>query len=298
MKKKTFFLIAAICCITLLIGCATSYQGTVADKFENEFGDYASYTFRIQPVGNFGVGTMLELRASDKDVVKEDIDTRWLKGHSSTWFADDISEEDKIETMKKLIITGETGKFSLSETTTKNLGLEAAMPIKQIISVGAGIDYKKGVTVNLKADSVTDRQLDITTFESAAKSKFKSEVKDVIKKGDYIIAAKDLVLNGYSAEITIDKSINAGLNAKMNEALALAAGSDAKIKITAGNSQDGTYVISASEPVIAAVLWKKPPKLLGTTLGFAPDAADDIDKWETRKISMDVLNAVEKLLPK
>jgi hypothetical protein len=294
VTKKTVFLIAVLLCINLIIGCASSYQKEVKKKLKKEIGvDYPSYTFRSQPVGNFGVGTMYELRVSDKDVVKEGIDSRWLKGHSSTWFADGISEDDKKEIMKKLIITGNTGKFSLSDTITTKLGLEATVPIKEIVNVGVGIDYKKGVTVTLKADSATDRQLDITAFQSAAKkNKFNSDVQDVIKEGEFIIGAKDVVLNGYSAEIKIDKSINPKLDLALNQAVGKVIGADAKMKLSAQLGQDGTYIVSASEPVVAAVLWKTPPKS-GTVHGIAPV---NIDNWETRVISMDVLNPLEKLL--
>ena len=72
MTKKTVFLIAVLLCINLIIGCASSYQKEVKKKLKKEIGvDYPSYTFRSQPVGNFGVGTMYELRVSDKDVVKK-----------------------------------------------------------------------------------------------------------------------------------------------------------------------------------------------------------------------------------
>lgn len=296
-------------------------------KLKKELGrDYPSYTFRSQPVGNFGVGTMYSSKVSDEEVITEDIDSRWLLGHPLTWFDKGISEDDKKETMEEIIITGKTAKFSLSETISTKLGLEATVPIKEIVTVGAGIDYKKGLSVTLKADSVTDRQLNLTAFITAAENKFKPEVQKVILQREFIIGAKDIVLNGYSAEIKIDKSINPKLDVALNKAIGTTIGIDAKMKVSVQYGQNGTYVVSASEPVVAAVLWKLPPKPKatrnmfddstekgsseswkayrlvrdytekGSVIDIRSALGDSTENWESRVIPKNVLQPLEKLL--
>lgn len=297
LKNKQMWVFLTLCGIAFTTGCATSYQKEIKNKITKELGvDYKDYVFRAQPVGTFGVGTMYLSHVSDKETIKEGVTERFLVGRPSTWFADTVSEEEKKEIMEKMIAKGDTGKFNLSDTISTKLGLDATVPIKEIVTAGVEVNYKKGISIMLKAESATDRQLDLTVFKKAANEKFSPEMQEVIKHGEFIIGAKDVVLNGYSVEVKIDKTINPKLDLALNQAIGMIIGKDTRMNVSRPYNQSGTYVITASEPVIAAVLWKMPPPVRSGEVTISNILKGNIESWETRYIPEDVLQPLEKLL--
>ncbi len=159
------------------------------------------------------------------------------------------------------------------------------------------MNYKKGVTLMLKASDAKNRQLEYPAFSKVAKELFKPSVQEVIRQGDFIIATGDIILNGFTVEVKVDKSFNPKLDAKLSELAKLGSiGKDSKLELSVDGDEKGNYKLTASTPVVAAVLWKKPPKQRGTAKSLAATLGTDFKYWDPVSIPKNVIEQVENYL--
>jgi hypothetical protein len=286
-KKVGPYLFAAI----LTVACAASranYAGEMQSAVKRIYGkDFPDYTFRGTPVGNFGVGTMYSLDITQPNLP---IDENWLVGHPNTWFDNSVSSAERSQLMSRIIERGDFGDQSVTEQLTDKLGLSAAVPaIHGLVSGGADINLEKGVKVVLKAAGAKNRRLNWTEFQSAAQNgKIRREILPYLQQRNFVIAADDIELSGYAATITVDKKVNAELAAKLDGLRGTPLG-DGSLKVAAGGGTEGTYEVTAVNPVVIAVLYRRPPAAI-------PLANERIDDWAPVRVDVNVLRPLEDLL--
>lgn len=280
-----------------LAACARhpQYSDEIRSALQRAYHDFGDYTFRGTPVGNFGVGTMYlkEVKFDPKHVERS-----WLIGHPDTWFSDSVTTEEKEALLQNIFVPAPLGDARLEESISTRLGLEVTMPVtKLVLTAGVKLELERGVKVTVSAANAVNRRMNWTEFTRAIKKdKIKPEVAGHVARRDYVIAAADILLNGYKAKVAVDRSVNADLHARLTKALGTVLGKDIGLEIKISRSADGTFDIEATNPVVAAVLYKEPP---APPLGIAPFgrvAADDIAEWPTVRIDNKVLRPLEELL--
>jgi hypothetical protein len=278
--------------VILLFSSCVNYAKEVQKALERSFRqDMRGYTFRGTPVGNFGVGTMY---LNEIENPKTPVEQHWLIGLPDTWFAATVTQEEKNALMKRIIADGTMGSVKLEEDISKKLGLDACVPVLQdLLFLGGTVSLEKGVKVTLNASEAVNHRMNWTEFQTAVgNGKIDKGVADHVHKGDFLIAADDVVLIGYKATISVDAKINPELNAKLTSAVGRVLGKDTQLKIKFDSSHKGTFEAEAVNPVVVAILFKAPPptQMSGTkTMGL-------VSQWRTVKIGVRTLKPLEELL--
>ncbi len=256
--KKLFIFLVPVFGSMLIQGCC-NYSCQVKKTLKEVFGrDLKTYTFRSTPVGNFGVGTIYE---ADIGKGKKPEDT-WLLGSVSSWFKENISEEEKNAALEKIIEDGDFGTAQIGKEISNTLALDIVIPnIHSLIDAGAGVNLTNGVNVSLSARRAANRKLNWTNFVNAQEL-FNDETKKYIARDDIAMGAADIILEGYSARIDVDLNKNMTLNASLSKLadVGTALGNDSELSIRVERVEQGTFQISSEKPVVAAVLYLKPPK--------------------------------------
>ena len=292
--SKSFVGCPILILILFLAGCSTSYDKEIQKSLISAYGhDFKDYLFRASPVGNFGVGTMY---AKDLKNPNKNPESGWLIGHPDTMFESTVSEKDRQTLLHNIFPEGTLGSKKLSKKITTGLSLEAVVPTLQgLLNVGGNVDFTKGVKVALSATEAINRRMNWTEFKGAITAgQIKSEVVSYVNRPDsFILGAADIVLKGFKAHVTVDKKANAGLHAKLNEAVGKVLGQDSSIKIKVSQSEEGTFDVESVNPVVAAVSWKNPPSARGPLLATN---VPETEEWESANIDKQKLIALEKLL--
>ena len=295
---KPMHFAAGVLCLVLAVGC-TNYPKEVRKALEREYGhDFPSYTFRGSPVGNFGVGTIYADQILDgKRQPQED----WLMANPNSWYADSVTDPEKKELDNKIFEKGPMGSYALKEKISSNLKLSASIPnIAEVLNADATVDYEKGVKVTLKASEAINRQMNWSEFENAVhKGKMQPYVRDLVDSYSIVVVSHDIILKGYSAKIQVDQSLNQELNVKLNEAVGKTVGIDSKLSVGITKKSEGVFEVTAVNPVVAAVLFKHPPRLKPLPSEGQPRIVrlpppDSLDQWEKVVIPNKILDPVEK----
>lgn len=321
MKRMRFIAGSVIILSLCLLTACVSYPKEVKKALQRSYKTtFPGYSFRGNPIGNFGVGTIYSYPKVMELEPKEGMPNEWLLAHPSTWYMETITTAEKESLDKKIFAIGSLGSIDLQENISTNLKLNVSIPnISEILAAGADIDYSKGVKVTLKAKEAKNRQLNWSEFVNAIKTnKVKGYVKDDINSGDVIIGCQDIVLYGYCAEISIDQKINPELYAKLNDNVGKILGKDSEFSVEIEKTNSGTFIVTTKDDVVAAVLYKRPLKTVTSDssntdklyfnipshqIGFMPLISNvetnDIEKYlEPVIVKTSILEPIETVLNK
>lgn len=279
-------------------GCQTHYDQEVRSSLTRIYGsDLSEYTFRGNPVGNFGVGTMYLKDLKDPSKTP---DQSWLIGHPDSMFEEKLTAQEREHLLNAIIARGSLGNARMNQNISSNLGLEAAFPsLQRLLDASGDVNFSKGVNVVLGASEAINRKLNWTEFTEAVRAnQIKPAIAQHVKEGDFVVAAADLVLVGYKAKVTVDKNANAALHAKLNEVVGKVLGQETSAKVRVQRTDSGGFEVESVDPVVAAVLFKDPPRPRGGRgdgLLLTKDAPT-IEMWRAVQLDRKRLEGVESPL--
>jgi uncharacterized protein YajQ (UPF0234 family) len=245
----------------VLICVACDYSTEVRKSVQRVLkADFGKYHFYATPAGNFGVGTMYlkEVARVDPSTVSDNP----LIAIPDTYFAASVTSEQRKDLIAKIFPNAKIGDFSVNETLAKGVSFQAALPNIQgaLQSASAGLDFSKGVTVDLQAKQAISRKTLWTELKRAMMAnQIADDIKDHLTRRDVIIAMNDVIINGYEATVKIDTKTNAALDAEMSKNVGKVLG-DASLKLKIDSGQNGTYhITSGDDAVVVAVLFREIP---------------------------------------
>ena len=280
----------------LIQGCPGDYSGQMQKSMQDNFGrDLKAYTFRSTPVGNFGVGTIYgaDLR---KQETPED---KWLLSSVSSWFREDLSEQEKKAELAKIIEGGDFGTVQITKEISHRLTLDAVIPnIRSLLDIGAGVDLTRGVNVTLSATRATNRKLNWGNFVDALnRGLLKQQTKEYVARDDIAMGAADIILEGYSVQVRVEAKADANLKAGLSQLVGKVAGNDAELKVQVQRQENGTFRISSERPVVAAVLYLQPPQ--GHAVRSRDRQADitftkNFTEWSQRVLPRKLMKTIEE----
>lgn len=296
--KRVFLCSSVFLVFGFVSGCQTHYDQEVRSSLTRTYGsDLSEYTFRGNPVGNFGVGTMYLKDLKDPSKTP---DQSWLIGHPDSMFEERLTAQEREHLLNGIIAQGSLGSARVNQNISSNLGLETAFPsLQTLLDASGDVNLSKGVTVVLGASEAINRKLNWTEFREAVRTnRIKPAIAQHVKEGDFVVAAADLVLVGYKAKVTVDKNANAALHAKLNEVVGKVLGKDTSAKVRVQRTDSGTFEVEAVNPVVAAVLFKDPPRPRGARGdGFLlTKDADAVEMWRAVQLDRKRLETVESPL--
>ena len=293
MRRLLIFLVPVVGSV-FTQGCCSSYSCHLKKSLREIFGqDLKGYTFRSTPVGNFGIGTIYNANIEKKEIPEDE----WLLGSVDSWFQDTVSEEQKKASLAKIIEEGEFGIFQYGKKISNSLALNAVIPnIEHLVDVGAGGSWSRGVKVTLSATRATNRKLNWSNFmEVYKKGWLTDETMEYIARDDIAMGAADIVLEGYSADVTVDSKLNANLSASLNKLVGKVVGDDLGLGVSVQQGEKGTFQISSEKPVVAAVLYRKPLKGHAVrSRGGEVTLTKNIELWQPVSLPNKVLKPIEE----
>ena len=265
------------------------YAGAMRQVLQTFGRDLPGYQFRGTPIGNFGVGALYLDDLGDPGL--QQVESRWFLGGPQTWLQP-ASAADRAQWMSRLVAEGSMGSVNLSHGISREVHASIGLSVLTALVGSAGIDYSKGVTTVFRADEARNRRLNWAEFEAAlAAGRIAPAVAKVVRQGNFIVAAADLLLRGYQAEISVDEGLNPRLAASLRTNALLPQLSSASGGFRLAERAQGQFTAVASEPVVAAVLFKRPPPQSKSW----PDGGGRpaIDDWPGAPISPRALRALD-----
>lgn len=266
------------------------YSAALRSALEPFTDRLPGYHYRSTPLGNFGCGSVYlgEVRGADLSRAE----SGWFLGGPQSWLAADLPEAQRREWHDRVISEGSFGALRID--AGRRRAIEASLGVAIFVALGAdaSLDFERGAEVSFRASEVRNRRFNWAEFKNAtAAGLVAKDVSDAVQQNDFVIAAADLVLLDYSAEVTVNETINPLLGASLRaKARTLVAkGGNFGGTLALRESTHGRFVAASSQPVVAAVLFKRPP---ARAKGGPPPSAD-LGSWPAVDPSMTSLDAVD-----
>lgn len=263
------------------------YSNEIKKSLERIYGteNLKDYEVRGLPTTANGVGTPFSVeKVASKSRGMRITDTQ-------NWWEIGVSEEIKEEWGPRIISDGNSGAITLKEDLSTSVSLNVLAPLyKKLANLDASIDYTKGVTVKISANSVVERGLNLAWFNRAiAQGYLIQELKSRMTTGDLMIVAYDIAFDGYEAEITINTGLNPKLSAKLAELEGAIEGVEGTFKLD--RTSDGSFTVSTDKLVVAAVDIRKMPSS-GVQSGIELDDWEQVNSKENANLYSNLKEAI------
>ena len=269
---------------------AQDYSAALRSALEPFTDRLPGYHYRSTPLGNFGVGSVYlgEVRGADLSRAE----SGWFLGNPQSWLAPGLPEDQRREWRSRVISEGSFGAFQIDASRRRAIEASLGVSILMALGIDASLDFERGAEVSFRASELSNRRLNWAEFARAlAAGQVAKEVTDAVQQSDFVIAAADVVLLDYRAEVSVDERINPALGASLRaKARApVAKGGTFGGALALRESTQGRFIAASSQPVIAAVLFKRPP----TRAKGGPPPPADLGSWPVVDPSTTSLDAVD-----
>lgn len=269
---------------------AQDYAASLRSALEPFTDRLPGYHYRSTPLGNFGVGSIYLGDVRGSDLARAE--SGWFLGDSRSWLAPGLPEPQRREWRSRVISEGSLGALQIDANRSRSIEQRLGVSIFIALGADASLEFERGAEVSFRASAIRNRRLNWSEFRRAmAVGQIANEVADAVRQDDFIIAAADLVLLDYRAEVTVDETVNPSLDAALREKahLPVAKGGVFGGALALRETSRGRFVVASSQPVVAAVLFKRPPR---RAKGGPPPA--DLNSWpavDPSTTSLDAVNA-------
>jgi len=279
-----------------LAGCITTgggggpapgdYADAMRQALKSVTGELPGYLFRASPIGNFGVGSIYLDEVAGGDL--KQVESSWFLGGPDTWLSPAIIGAERQQSMSRLVAEGSMGSFNLASGGAREVHAQAGVAlITSLVGVEAGVDARRGLNSRVDVSEVRHRRLNWAEFDAALRAgRIAPEVADIVRRGRFVVAAADIVLVGYRAEISVDEQISPRVAAGLRAKTLPVARANASFSVT--EQARGRFAIAASQPVVAAVMFKQPPKVVPKD-GPPPG----IDAWPAAPVDAERVQSLE-----
>lgn len=285
-------------------GCAMSaggagpapgdYAAAMRRALQSVTGELPGYQFRATPVGNFGVGSVYAEDLAGTD--PRQAESHWFLGGPDNWLLPTLGPAERRQWLDRLVSEGSMGPFSLSSSGWREVHAQAGTALLSALMGGVtgsvSLDTRQGVESRLEAADVRQRRLNWAEFDAALRAgQVVAGVAERVRSGRFIVAAADVALVGYRAEIAVDESRNPAVSAVLRSKALFAPRISGSAGLRVAEGANGRFVVSLPQPAVAAVLFKRPPPLSKDFKGSSPPG--QVDSWPTAAIDARALAAVE-----
>jgi hypothetical protein len=178
---------------------------------------------------------------------------------ASTWWSDGVTDQQQADWKAKIFKETAVEGASSSVTTTKSASITANFPgIGAILAASGSFSYGNNSTATYSADRVFRRTIQWLPLSDAVHAgALRSSVVPLFTSRDYLIVSTGIVLQGYKASITFDKTLSADAKANLTAALtSLAANTGGEFKFSDENK--GQAQFTAKEVVVRNALSAQP----------------------------------------
>lgn len=272
---------------------SASYGAAMRQAISSVAGPLTGYIFRATPVGNFGVGSVYVDEIAGGDLAL--VESSWFLGGPDTWLASTLVPAERQRRIERMVSEGTMGTLRLESAGASDIHAQVGIALVAALGGSASLDAQRGVETRFQADEVRQRRLNWAEFQAALRAgQIDRDVATVVAQGRFVLAAADVVLMGYRAEIAVDESRapELALNLRTKALLPVRVSGSANLRVS--ESARGRFVITSPQPVVAAVLFKRPPP----TSKDGRQPPSDLDAWPQANISERAAAAIESKVMK
>lgn len=265
-----------------------NYGAAMRQAIASVAGPLPGYLFRATPVGNFGVGSVYVDEIAGADLAQ--VESSWFLGGPDTWLASTLAPAERQRWIERMVSEGTMGALRLEGSGASEIHAQVGIALVAALGGNASLDAQRGVETRLQADEVRQRRLNWAEFQAALRAgQIDREVAAVVAQGRFVLAAADVVLTNYRAEIAVDESRAPALavNLRTKALLPWRVGITSNLRVA--ESARGRFVVSSLQPVVAAVLFKRPPPVPKD----GRPMPNDLDAWPQANVSERTAAAVE-----
>ena len=264
-----------------------SYSAAMRQAIGSVAGPLPGYLFRTTPVGNFGVGSIYVDDIAGSDLAQ--VESSWFLGGPDTWLASTQAATERQRRIARMISEGTMGALHLEGSGAREIQAQVGIALVTALGGSASLDAQRGVETRLQADEVRQRRLNWAEFQAALRAGLiDREVSALVTRGRFVLVAADVVLVGYRAEISIDESRAPALAVNLRTKALLPAVARGSANLRVAEATRGRFVVTSQQPVVAAVLFKRPPPTPKD--GSSPS---DPDAWPAANVSESIAATVE-----
>ncbi len=267
------------------------YSSALRSALEPFTDRLPGYHVRATPLGNFGVGSVYLGQVSGNDLSRAE--GGWFLGDPSSWLAPELSAAARRDWLARLVAEGSLGPLRIDASRRRMVETSLGVAVFLAIGASASLDFDSGTQVTFQSSEIRNRRLDWAQFVRALDAGLVARpVAEAVQRNDFVMAAADLVLVDYRAEVVVDETMNprlaTGLRGQTRQLVAkgVAAGGSMSLR----ESSRGRFVASSDAPVVAAVLLKRPPP---RAKGGPPTAGDPAN-WPAADTSGALVDAVDQ----
>jgi len=186
----------------------------------------------------------------------------WFLGGPQNWLAAGLPATERAAWLGRLVSEGSFGAFRLD--AQRQRALHASLGAAVFIALGASatLDYQRGAELSFQASEVRNRRLNWAELQAAlAAGQVAPAVAQALSRSDFVIAAADLVLVDYRAEVAVDEAVNPALAASLRAKTLQPRVKDRSVggAVSLREATRGRFVATSNQPLVAAVLFKRPP---------------------------------------
>jgi hypothetical protein len=252
---------------------SADYASAMRQALQATAGDLRDYVFRPTPVGNFGVGSIYLDEFADEHSAR--VESAWFLGGPEQWLAPGRGSAERKRWMERLLIEGSLGSVRLQADNARELHVQAGIALLSELAGDVGVEARRGVQTRLETDELRQRRLNWAGLQAALRAGVVApDVAAAVNRARFVVAAADLVLLGYRADIAVDeeRSPSIALRLRTKALLPSRLGGQASLRVT--EAAHGRFIVSSEQPVVAAVLFKRPPPTTKDLAGMKADLSE------------------------
>ncbi len=252
--------IVATFCGIVASACTPSYNHVMTKQVQRALGgDFGGYEPFSYPTDNFGLVTAYSTtgnEVTDNDFLCD----MWNCLKINPVPTDPVERRE----MRGFAAVGNNGGIiALTEKDTKTIAFRGALPeIYNVIGINGGFDQKKVTSTSLTLGRAYPRKLRRQEMMAYINQLPATDpLKEAFENGTLALAVADVIIDGFRAEIGVDRDVAAQLDAKFDPGLPkvkIFDGADLEVKMSSSTS--GTYTFEVDQPVIILRLIKKQPE--------------------------------------
>ena len=170
------------------------------------------------------------------------------------------SDNDYSKLDKKYFETESGGAATFSSSASSDLFISASLPsILSVVGLSGDLAKKKLVKAEVSFGGLTIRRIQkpellefIEDLKAKANSATQRKIYDLYTRKRLVCVIADVVIDSMEISIEFDKSLKAGVEAKLDTKLEKVLGDDAKFQFKVTKESEGKYKIKTTRPLIIA----------------------------------------------
>lgn len=244
-------------CLALVACNQADYQSIMQNQLRSFLGEtFKSYSWISYPTNNFGIGTSFYLKERGDSPTDDRQICATYSCLSTTKNQQPPSDHDSLIKVNGFADIGTGSSLQLTENDKSQI--LAALNLKKLIqklTLGAELKIERDLNIVIDIGKAYRRSINkdkLCTFLKQLPPESQMLVAFLEKKLSIVVS--DVVIDGFSINVTTSGGVSASLDAKLDSAIGKVLDTDTGLALNVEKTGNGAYLLKAAEPLIVAKL--------------------------------------------